>query len=168
MPPQLTLDPATIDLTNIFADKEAIRAINRQRFEMEQLDAVVLMDTDTQMIAGYKDIDGDEFWARGHLPNYPIFPGVLMCEAAAQLCSFYVTYNKLLACDFLGFGGLDNVRFRGAVYPGDRFVMVGKLTKCHRRQIVSSTQGFVNNTMVFQADIIGVPMHTKVPFPIEG
>ena len=63
---------------------------------------------------------------RGHMPDYPLLPGVLMCEAAAQLCSYYVVTQGLLQGDFIGFGGMENVRFRGTVRPGDRLVLVGK------------------------------------------
>jgi 3-hydroxyacyl-[acyl-carrier-protein] dehydratase len=64
----------------------------------------------------------------------------------------------LLQGDFIGFGGLENVRFRGPVRPGDRLVLVAKGLKVHRRQTVFNVQGFVGSTMVFNADIIGVPM----------
>ena len=80
---------------------------------MEQLTAIVLIDTEKHMIAGYKDVGADEFWVRGHLPGYPLYPGVLMCEAAAQLCSYYITTQGYAQGDFVGFSGLENVRFRG-------------------------------------------------------
>jgi 3-hydroxyacyl-[acyl-carrier-protein] dehydratase len=60
--------------------------------------------------------------------------------------------------DFLGFGGMENVRFRGPVRPGDRLILIGKGTKMHRRQCIFNVQGFVGSTMVFHADIIGVPL----------
>jgi 3-hydroxyacyl-[acyl-carrier-protein] dehydratase len=85
-------------------------------------------------------------------------PGVLMCEAAAQLCSYYVATQGLLQGDFIGFGGLENVRFRGLVRPGDRFVLVGKGVRVHRRQTIFNVQGFVGSVMVFHGDVIGVPM----------
>ena len=55
MPPVLNIDPATLDLNRVIADKEAIRLINPQRFEMEHLDAIVLEDTSQHMVAGYKE-----------------------------------------------------------------------------------------------------------------
>jgi 3-hydroxyacyl-[acyl-carrier-protein] dehydratase len=161
MPPQLHLNPAELDLGRVVADIEAIRRVNPQRFEMEQLSAIVFLDPEQQIIAGYKDIGRDEFWARGHMPGYPIFPGVLLCEAAAQLCSYYIVTQGLLQGDFLGFGGLENVRFRGPVHPGDRLVLVSKLARYHRRQTVFNVQAFVGTSMVFHADIIGVPMTRK-------
>ena len=159
MPPQLHFDPAGLDLSNVVADREAIRAVNPQRFEMEQLTAIVHVDTTQELLAGYKDVRADEFWARGHMPGAPLLPGVLMCEAAAQLCSFYIVkYSGLLRDGFIGFGGIENVRFRAPVRPGDRLVLVAKALKLHRRQCVFDVQGFVGSTMAFHAQIIGVPM----------
>jgi 3-hydroxyacyl-[acyl-carrier-protein] dehydratase len=158
MPPEVHFDPARLDFNNVLADREAIRRVNPQRFEMEQLDAIIKVEPGQHLLAGYKDVHGDEFWVRGHMPGYPLLPGVLMCEAAAQLCSYYCMTNNLLQGDFIGFGGLENVRFRGTVRPGDRLVLVGKGLKMHRRQTVFNVQGFVGTTMVFHADIIGVPL----------
>ena len=161
MPPELNVDPATLDVNHVIADREAIRKVNKQRFEMEQIDAIIYEDKTLHIVAGYKDLRPDEFWIKGHMPGYPLFPGVLMCEAAAQVSSYYIMNNKLLECDFVGFGGLENVRFRGAVYVGDRLLIISKLVKLHRRQVVTNFQGFVNKTMVIHGDIIGVPLHNK-------
>jgi 3-hydroxyacyl-[acyl-carrier-protein] dehydratase len=158
MPPGIHFDPTQLDFSRVVADREAIHRINPQRFEMEQLTAVVFMDPTQQLIAGYKDVTADEFWVRGHMPDYPLMPGVLMCEAAAQLCSYYIVTNGLQAGDFIGFGGLENVRFRGVVRPGDRLVLVAKGIRLHRRQTIFNVQGFVGSAMVFHADIIGVPL----------
>src|SRR5215470_10769998 len=89
MPPELILNPAEIDTSRVLADREEVRKVNPQRFEMEQLDAIVLMDPAAKLIVGYKDVRADEFWVRGHMPDFPLLPGVLMCEAAAQLVSWY-------------------------------------------------------------------------------
>ena len=161
MPPGNIYDIAKIDTTNILADKEAIRRINPQRFEFEQLDAIIYIDNTQHIIAGYKDVRLDEFWVRGHMPDYPIMPGVLMCEAGAQICAYYFRTERIMGGDFMGFGGLENVRFRKPVFPGDRLVLVGKATKVHRRQTICSVQGYVKEAMVFHAEIIGVPMSQK-------
>jgi 3-hydroxyacyl-[acyl-carrier-protein] dehydratase len=158
MPPVAHVDPSQFDFSKPCADLEAIRRVIPQRFEMEQLSAIVLLDPARQLIIGYKDVEPDAFWVRGHMPGYPLMPGVLMCEAAAQLCSYYVVTQGLLQGDFIGFGGLENVRFRGLVRPGDRFVLVGKAVRVHRRQTIFNVQGFVGSTMVFHGDVIGVPM----------
>jgi 3-hydroxyacyl-[acyl-carrier-protein] dehydratase len=158
MPPELNLDPATLDLTRVVADIEAIRKIIPQRFEMEQLTAVIYEDAGNQVLAGIKVVTENEFWIRGHMPGYPLMPGVMMCEAAAQLCSFYITKHGLMDGDFIAFSGMDNVKFRGPVRIGDTLLLIAKVAKYHRRQTICNVQGFVKGAMVFQADIIGMPM----------
>jgi 3-hydroxyacyl-[acyl-carrier-protein] dehydratase len=163
MPPELHLDPSRLDLNRVVVDREEIRRVNPQRFEMEHLHAIVHLDRTAHILVGYKDVGADEFWVRGHMPGYPLLPGVLMCEAAAQLASYYVCTAGLLQGDFIGFGGMENVRFRGTVKPGDRLVLVGKGIRLHRRQTIFNVQGFVGEVMVFHADIIGVPLHRQAP-----
>ncbi len=158
MPPQLHVNPSELDFGHIVADIEAIRRVIPQRFEMEQLSAIIHLDPERHVIAGYKDVGTEEFWVRGHMPGYPLMPGVLLCEAAAQLCSYYIVTCGLLQGDFLGFGGMENVRFRGPVHPGDRLLLISKMIRYHRRQTIFNVQGFVGTNMVFHADIIGVPM----------
>src|SRR3954447_18463559 len=158
MPPELNFDPARLDLTRVLADQHAIRQVNPQRFEMEQLTAIVYLDPEQQIIAGYKDVGPDEFWVRGHMPDYPLMPGVLMCEAAAQLCSYFCHVIRLVEDGFIGFGGMEDVRFRGQVRPGDRLLMVAQAQRVHRRQTIFETQGFVETNMVYHGKIIGVPL----------
>lgn len=158
MPPGALFDTSQLDFGRVVADREEIHRYNPQRFEMEQLTAIVHLDPDQNLIVGYKDVSADEFWVRGHMPGHPLMPGVLMCEAAAQLCSFYCHKAGLLQGDFIGFGGMENVRFRRQVQPGDRLVLVAKGVKLHRRKTVFNVQGFVGPVMVFHGDIIGVPM----------
>jgi 3-hydroxyacyl-[acyl-carrier-protein] dehydratase len=160
MPPVALIDPATIDTSKILVDQEGIRKGNPQRFEMEQLTAIILVDPEAHLIIGYKDVQADEFWVRGHVPGYPLMPGVLMCEAAAQLASYYCHVIQIVKDGFLGFGGMEDVRFRGQVKPGDRLVLVSKAAKVNRRQTVFETQGFVDGNMVFHGQIIGVPLPT--------
>jgi 3-hydroxyacyl-[acyl-carrier-protein] dehydratase len=161
MPPEIHLYPGKLDCGRVVADLEAIRQVNPQRHEMEQLTAIVHVNREQHLIAGYKDVRADEFWVKGHMPDYPLMPGVLMCEAAAQLCSYYTATEGLLQGDFIGFGGLENVRFRNPVRPGDRLLLVGKAIRLNRRQTIFNVQGFVGNTMVFHADVIGVPLVRK-------
>ena len=161
MPPPVNYDPARLDLGRVLADQDAIRRVNPQRFDMEQLTAIVLLDREQGLAAGYRDVRDDEFWVRGHMPGYPLLPGVLMCEAAAQLCGYFIVTQELLQGDFVGFGGMENVRFRSMVRPGDRLLLVAKATRLNRRQTVFNVQGFVGGTMVFHADIIGVPLVRK-------
>ena len=158
MPPELNYDLAQIDLTRVIADKAEILRTLPQQFEMSQLDGVIHMDPTIHLAIGFKDVKADEFWTRGHMPGYPLLPGVLMCEAGAQLGSFYVMKNNLLHGEFLGFGGMSDIRFRGPVHPGDRLLLVCIGTKITRRKMLFNVQGFVGDKMVFNGDIMGVPL----------
>ncbi len=156
---QLLFDLTTIDFAAPTATIEDIRKYNPQRFEMEQLTAIVLEDTEQLLCVGYKDVTVDEFWVRGHMPGMPLMPGVVMLEAAAQMCSYFVQRHKLLGVDMVGFGGLEDVRFRDPVLPGDRLVFISKLTKVRpRRMIVSQFQGVVRDNVVVEGVIKGIPI----------
>ena len=101
---------------------------------MEQLTAIVFDDVERGICVGYKDVSPHEFWVRGHMPGMPLMPGVIMCEAAAQLCSYHVQKHNLLGAEMVGFGGLDDVRFRGTVVPGDRLVIACEQTAAPARR----------------------------------
>jgi 3-hydroxyacyl-[acyl-carrier-protein] dehydratase len=161
MPPSPLVDPATIDTSRVLVDREGIRRCNPQRFEMEQLSAIVLLDLDQKLAIGYKDVNPDEFWVRGHMPDYPLMPGVLMCEAAAQLSSFFCHKVRVHSEGFIAFGGMEDVRFRGQVRPGDRLVLVAKAIRLHRRHTMFDCQGFVGTNMVFHGKFIGVPIASQ-------
>ena len=161
MPPEFHYDLGQIDFSNVVADLDSIQQVNPQRFEMVQLDAIVHCDPVAQIIIGYKDVRYDEFWVRGHMPAFPLMPGVLMCEASAQMCSYYAMTVFEFDADFIGFSGMDQVRFRSPVHPGERLVLVAKVLRFNRRQMIFNVQGIVKDRMVFNGDIIGVPMKSS-------
>jgi len=159
----LIVDLSEIDLNHQVASIEDIRKYNPQRFEMEQLTAIVLEDTERNLVVGYKDISRNEFWVRGHMPGMPLMPGVVMCESAAQLSSYYVQKYDLLKAAMVGFGGMEDVRFRDPVVPGDRLVMAVELIKARpRRMLMCRFQGFVRNELVVEGIIKGIPLPVEV------
>jgi len=155
----LILDPSEYDLEHVVADIEVIRRYNPQRFEMEQLTAVVLDDAERGICVGYKDLTANEFWVRGHMPGMPLMPGVLMCEAAAQLCSYHVQKHNLLGMEMVGFGGLDEVKFRGTVTPDNRLVIVCEKLQIRLGQMIRCRfQCFVAENLVCEGKIRGIPL----------
>lgn len=154
-----SFDLSQLDFSRPIARIEQIRELLPHRFEMEMLSGIVLIDPVRHLIVGYKDVGADEFWARGHMPGFPLLPGVLMCEAAAQLCCFYNLMQKVNSTDVLmGLGGIEDARFIRPVRPGDRLVIVGHGIKVHRRLTRFHAIGHVANEKVFEATVIGVPI----------
>jgi 3-hydroxyacyl-[acyl-carrier-protein] dehydratase len=157
MAPKLFCDLDRIDPNVVEFSREDIRAVNPQRYEFEQLDSVALYRPEENLIVGVRDIRGDEFWVRGHMPDRPIFPGVLMLESAAQLCSFYCL--KTLGAEVVyGFGGADRVRFRKMVSVGDRLLLIGMGEVMTPRRSLFQIQGVVNEKLAFEASILGIAL----------
>jgi 3-hydroxyacyl-[acyl-carrier-protein] dehydratase len=153
------VDPADVDFDHPLADIEEIRKFNPQRFEMEQLTAIVYLDAERTICAGYKQVTDQEIWVRGHMPGMPLMPGVFMCEAAAQVCSYVTQKLDLLGAQMVGFGGMEAVRFRGPVVPGDRLLVACEQLKVRRnRMIVCRFQGTVGDNIVVDGKIKGIPL----------
>ena len=153
------IDPDTIDFNNVLADINEIRKYNPQRFEMEQLTAIVYEDPEKYICVGYKDLTQDEFWVRGHMPGMPLMPGVVMLEAIAQVCCYCSHKYKLLGDAMVGFGGLEDVRFRDPVLPGQRLIVMCELIKARKpRLIVCRFQGVVGKSIVVEGNLKGIPI----------
>ncbi len=159
MPPKTLVNLEEIDLNSVEVDVEGIRQSNPQRYEMEQLSGIIRFAPEQGYVVGYKDITENEFWIRGHIPARPLMPGVIMCEAAAQLCTYY--YKNALPeakSRFVGFGGMQDVKFRGTVQVGDKLILIAKSTELKPRRATFRTQGLVDGKIVFEATIIGMPV----------
>jgi 3-hydroxyacyl-[acyl-carrier-protein] dehydratase len=151
------LDLDQIDLNKIVADKPALLSVLQQRNRFEMVDGIVHMDLEGGTIVGFKEIRGDDWWAEDHIPGRPLFPGAMMIEASAQVCTYH--FMKLrtdLEGQFVGFGGVDNVRFRAAVEPDCRMWIVGKVVRVRSRMFTYRAQAFVEGKLAFEGEILGV------------
>lgn len=102
---------------------------------------------------GYKNLTMNEGFFQGHFPNNPIMPGVLQIEAMAQcsapiLCALPEYRGKLTL-----FAGVDNVRFKNIVRPGDRLDMHVELTKAKGPIAKCHATGSVDGKTVVEADL---------------
>jgi len=155
MPPAFLVDLASIDMNAVEFDRDSIAEVNPQSYEMSQLDAIVWHDLPNMLCVGYKDVTDSEFWIRGHIPGRPIMPGVIMVEAAAQLCSFFM--KRIYGLNgFIGFSGIDSTKFRDTVVPGQRLYLLGHIHKVRSRQFSAKVQGVVDDKIVFDTIISGM------------
>ena len=154
MPAKFLFDIQNIDLNRTLFDQDGVRETIPQRGDMEQLNGIVYANPELGQILGFKDVRADEFWVPGHIPGRPLLPGVLMIEAGAQLASFY-TRKYVGWKGFIGFGGVDECKFRLTVSPGCRMYILGQKEWERHRRIRCKVQGVVNGNIVFEAAIVG-------------
>ena len=84
---------------------------------------------------GIKNVTYNEPFFPGHIPNFPLMPGVLMVEAMAQVGGIVLVQLPGMAGKFFAFAGIDKVRFRRPVVPGDRLTMTVELLSLKQNRI---------------------------------
>ena len=109
-------------------DRDAICAIIPHREPFLLVDRVEDMVPGERAV-GYLDVAEDAFWVPGHFPDYPVMPGVLIVEAMAQVGSVALLALPENAGKIGFFGGIDKVRFKRQVRPGDTLRIECEITK---------------------------------------
>ncbi|MBK8269654.1 MAG: beta-hydroxyacyl-ACP dehydratase [Planctomycetes bacterium] len=157
MPPAPILDPAALDCGKVLFSREDIYKLLPQQFEFSQLDGIIHMDNENLVYAAYRDVRPDEWWCRGHMPQQPIFPGVLMVESAAQLSAFI--QQKLIPDEgIMGFAGINDAKFRDSIFPPARIILVAHVIDKRMRKFQCLVQAFVNGRMAFEGIIAGTKL----------
>jgi len=102
-------------------------------------------------------LTGDEFWFAGHFPGRPTLPGVLMCEAIAQMGAYTVlTDTDRYPGKLPLFGGLDKAKFRRQVGPGDTVEVESEILRLSARAGKGQGAVYVNGEVACSADIMFV------------
>ena len=135
-------------------DYHEVTSLLPHRFPFQFVDRVLEFEDGARIVA-LKNVSINEPFFRGHFPEQPLMPGVLICEALAQAAALlaYRSRNGIPPSRVGVLAGLDKVRFRQPVFPGDQLHLEVRLLK-HRRPLWKM-QGTarVDNHVVAEAEL---------------
>lgn len=103
---------------------------------------------------GIKNVTFNEEFFRGHFPGNPIMPGVLILEAMAQVGGIAMLYPEENRGKIALFGGIENVKFKRQVVPGDQLVMKAELMRVHGNYGRLHAESSVDDQFAAQGDFI--------------
>ena len=133
-----------------------IMAVLPHRYPFLLVDRVVELVKGEKIVA-LKNITGNEEVFNGHFPGAPIFPGVMIVEAMAQasgILGFVTTDTTADDGKLYLFAGLDKVRFKAPVVPGDQLMLESEVVAVKRHIWRFQTRATVNGKLVCEATLL--------------
>ena len=133
-----------------------IRKYLPHRYPFLLIDRVVELEQGERILA-YKNITFNEEVFQGHFPHFPVFPGVMIVEAMAQACGVlgFKTMDKTPDDGSIYlFAGIDNVRFKRQVVPGDQMYIEAKIVSEKRGIWKFECKATVDGELVTSATIM--------------
>lgn len=129
-------------------NKEELKAILPHRNSMLLVDEIVLNEDKS---IGRIHIIGDEWFLDGHFPGNSVVPGVILCEMLAQTVCILLPKEKLNGA-IPYFTGLNNVKFKNPVRPGDTLETECEIIKTKYPFVFAKGKGYVNGKLCISAE----------------
>ena len=132
-------------------DINEIKKILPHRPPMLLVDSILEIEP-CKSATGLKNITMNEPQFLGHFPDNPIMPGVLLLEAMAQVGGVAMLYPEEHRGKIALFGGMDNIKFKQIVIPGDTLITKAEIVRVRGDFGVLHADGYVKDKMVASAD----------------
>lgn len=133
-------------------DQEDIKKIIPHRDPFLLVDAVETLTEDH--VTAYAFITGKEDYFRGHFPQKPVMPGVLIIESLAQAGAICVLSREEFRGRIAYFAGIDKARFKRVVVPGDTLRLEAQMTKLRGSIGFAEVKAFVGEDLAASAQIM--------------
>jgi len=130
---------------------EEIMKILPHRPPMLLVDRILEIDP-FKSATGLKNVTMNEPFFVGHFPDCPIMPGVLVLEAMAQVGGVAMLYPDEHRGKIALFGGMENIKFKKPIVPGDSLITKAEIVKVRGEFGVLHADGYVEDVQVAQAD----------------
>jgi len=136
-------------------DIMGILAILPHRYPFVLVDRIVELEVG-KYIVGLKNVTINEPCFQGHFPGEPVMPGVLILEGMAQVGALlaYKSIPEAIGSKLVYFAGLDGVRFRKVVRPGDQIIYRLEIIKLKSKLSKMSGKAFVDDQLVAEGELM--------------